>query len=1067
MNQVNPVFDQLYKLLNPAQKQAVDTIEGPVMVIAGPGTGKTSILTLRIANILLKTDTKPENILALTFTESGAYNMRKKLVGIIGSAGYKVNIHTFHSFAQEIIHQYPERFPRIIGATPASDIDFFKIIEQAINQVSSDNAHELGDQDSANILRPINDPTYYVKSILSEIKNLKREGYTPDDLLKSIDMEEEQLKGVADLYHEKGAYKGKKKQMYIKAEERIAKNRELAKVFEAYEVLLTKERLYDFEDMILELVKALRDSGDSGDNDGSGQNNLLLILQETYQYILADEHQDANNSQNTILELLSNFHDNPNLFIVGDEKQAIYRFQGASLQNFLYFQRKYPEALLINLENNYRSKQDILDSSHSLIENNLITNSDGIVIKRTRLKSALSTGASKSKAKSITIQEYSSYMHECSGIADLVEELLASGTSPEEIAILYRENSDAGDIAEALAVKNIPYRIESESDLLHHPDVVALIDLMRAVDDPINNHKVGKILFTPSFNVPALDVYKTFEVLYKQNKQKNNVLADILGNNGQLVDGGISAEGSKSLQGIAKFLEEISAFAKNRNCLETFRLLIDRSGIMKSILGAPDSLARFAVVEALFSHIRELSSVRHDYSLHDLIEYFDLIANHQISVKIIPPKVDSAIRLMTAHRSKGLEFDHVIIAHATSGKWGNRRKRNKFNIPLIHGDSSNTDAGANADVDSSDDSALQDERRLFYVAMTRARHSVTITYSLLNSDGKDLISSQFIAEIDPTLVTVIRHEASEYDMAKRQAHILPNSTKAAELKLTDVAYIRQRFLEQGISVTNLNNYIECPWKYFFVNLIHLPELKPNAAMIGTAVHNTLKDFFDKYRIEEDIDKPALLKLFEYYLAREALSKQDFEAALAKWRENISVYYDTYNKVWPRNIINEYSISGVHLACDAGRIDDTSRISDASQILGVDNIILKGKLDKIEILEGGPRVNVVDYKTGAAKSRNEIMGKTKSADGNYYRQLVFYKLLLDLDQRFVMHTGEIDYLVPGKSGRPRKEQFAIANEEVDALKREIIRVSCEIATFTFKDKRCGDADCEYCLLADLL
>ena len=282
----------------------MDAIEGPVMVIAGPGTGKTSILTLRIANILAKTDSTPDSILALTFTESGVHSMRAKLSDIIGSATYKVNINTFHGFANEIIKNYPEEFPRIIGSNNATDIDQIKILEEIIGSSKLQK------------LKPYGDSYYYVRPILSEIKNLKRENVSPEKLAEIVKGQEKNFSGIEDLHHKNGKYSGEMKGKYKDIEKSIEKNKELLTVYKKYEKALTEKRLYDYEDMILEAIKSLtRDKG------------LLLELQEKYQYILADEHQDANNSQNKMLELISGFHENPNLFVVGDEKQAIFRFK--------------------------------------------------------------------------------------------------------------------------------------------------------------------------------------------------------------------------------------------------------------------------------------------------------------------------------------------------------------------------------------------------------------------------------------------------------------------------------------------------------------------------------------------------------------------------------------------------------------------------------------------------------------------------------------------------------------------------------------------------------------------
>ena len=456
-------FAELYKRLNPAQKEAVDTIEGPVMVIAGPGTGKTTILTLRIANILLKTDTPPDAILALTFTESGTYAMRRKLVEIVGSSGYKVNVATFHGFCNGIIKEYPERFPRIIGSIAMTDIDQIKTMEKIIAEVD------------LKLLRPFGEPLYYVRPALGAIRALKREGYGAVDLERSIKSEEQFFTLTPDLYHKSGAHKGRMKGEYIKQKEHIEKNKELLKLFTSYEKTLADKKYYDYEDMIVEVIKALRADAD-----------FLLILQENFQYILADEHQDANNAQNMILELLSSFHKTPNLFIVGDEKQAIFRFQGASLENFLYFKKLYPEALLINLEENYRSQQGILNASHSLIEKNKAPE----IFSRVRLKSN-----SKHKVKPVIIREFRTEDLEHFFIAHDIKKKIIDGIKPKDIAVLYRDNRDAFPIVSALERLRVSCQILSDQDMLGDLQIRKLILIFRGLADLADDEAIGKLLF--------------------------------------------------------------------------------------------------------------------------------------------------------------------------------------------------------------------------------------------------------------------------------------------------------------------------------------------------------------------------------------------------------------------------------------------------------------------------------------------------------------------------------------------------------------------------------------------
>ncbi|MCX6712514.1 MAG: ATP-dependent helicase, partial [Candidatus Vogelbacteria bacterium] len=435
-------FEEAYKRLNKAQKEAVDTIEGPVMVAAGPGTGKTQILALRIANILLKTDTKPENILAITFTESGVLSMRRRLAEIIGTPAYAVAINTFHGFCNDIIKDEPESFPNIIGATNITDVDQIRILEEIL---LNEKLKELTTR---------NDPFYYLRAILSSINELKREGVSFAKFQSEIKKSLKEFESIDDLYNEKGKYAGQMKSKYVDELKRLKKNGELGQVYEVYQAKLRELKYYDYSDMITEVAEVLDENTE-----------LLLKLQEQYQYILVDEHQDTNNAQNQVIELLSNYFENPNLFVVGDDKQAIYRFQGASLENFLYFKKRYPEARLIFLDENYRSSQKILDVADSLL-----------------------AGDKKLKAKSghdnepIKLYEFSKTEVEEYFLAQDIADKIKSGVAPEQIAVFYRDNRDVFAIAKSLEQAGVPVAIESDQDILSDIDLRKLITIFRAVE---------------------------------------------------------------------------------------------------------------------------------------------------------------------------------------------------------------------------------------------------------------------------------------------------------------------------------------------------------------------------------------------------------------------------------------------------------------------------------------------------------------------------------------------------------------------------------------------------------
>lgn len=993
-----PEFDAEYKRLNPEQRKAVDAIEGPVMVIAGPGTGKTQTLTLRIANILKETDTAPENILALTFTESGAHSMRKRLVDIIGSRAYKIPITTFHGFCNEIIGRYPDQFPRIIGGTVAAETDQIHSIE------------EILESGGYKTLRPFGDPSYYVRAILTAVHHLKREGISPETFKKLVAAEEAQFAAIDDLYYTTGAHKGKMKGKYKDIEKYIEKNKELAAAYSEYQTKLEEAHLYDYEDMIMEVVRAM-------ENDGE----FLLMLQEEYQYILADEHQDTNNAQNRVLELLASFYERPNLFIVGDEKQAIFRFQGASLANFLYFKEKYPSVLLITLEKNYRSTQSILDSAHSVIDKNQIVDPS----LRARLQAQ-----AQGKGDRIHVYPFARSGDEEQFLVHNIEKKIQEGVPAHEIAVLYRDNKDAFPIARAFEKAGVPFVIESDTDLISDEDIARLLLLLRAVNELGNEALLAEVLYIEFLNIEPLDIYKVVAHAHKEHTE----LFDVIRSREALGRAGVS--NADTLYEFYKKLSSWATVAKNKSLLDLLDVVIRESGFLEFIMAASGSVGRMAKLESFIDYAKRVAEGRTDYKLSDLIDHLNILAQYNVRVKNSDVPQQEGVRLMTAHRSKGLEFDYVYITRTQDKKWGGRRKRSNFKFTL-------TDIALSFEGDD------EDERRLFYVAITRARKGIAITYAEEGIDGKHQLPSQFIEEIDPPLVEIT--DTKDFE-TQTSAEILSSPEKRITApNITDKEYLRERFIEQGLSVTALNNYLTCPWQFFYNNLIRVPSVPGKFQLFGIAVHRVLKEFFDDLKKGKDRGKPFLTKRITELLKKQPLTSVDLEELIQKGVRALSGYYDTYRGTWNSNVLTELHVDGVTIS-----VED----ADGSAI----ELPLKGQLDKIEITEAGP-VAVVDYKTGKPKTRNQVEGKTKTSDGGYKRQLVFYKLLLDTyeDGKYDMQLGAIDFVEPDEKGRYHKEQFDVTPDEVAELRELVAQTAHEILTLSFWDKTCGKTDCPYCAL----
>ncbi len=642
----NQAFIHAYKALNTAQKKAVDAIEGPVMVVAGPGTGKTQILTLRIANILAKTDTEPENILALTFTEAAAANMRRRLAELIGNPAYRVTINTFHGFCNDIIRKYPEDFPRIIGSKPITEVEQVSIVEQII------------DVSDFVLLRPFGDRFLYVRDIVSSISELKREGVTPEHFTKLVSDAKKDFEKINDLYHDKGAHKGKMKGEYQKLERKILKNQELAQAYVLYQAALTENKQYDFSDMILEVLETLKNSTSAKKSD------LLLMLQEEYQYILVDEHQDTNNAQNKIIELLMSYHESPNLFVVGDEKQAIFRFQGASLDNFYYFKNRYPNALLITLTENYRSTESILKNAESLLPG----------------REALRKNVSHTE-KPIHIVELESEASERYFIAHDVLAKIKSGISAEEIAILYRNNKDAFPIARDLERLGIPYTIESDQELFSQSDVKKLLIIMRAIAEYGNDLYMTEILHLSLFDLDPLDMYK---VLRNAGDRRKYSIYDIV--TSPKLMGEIALKDPEALASLAERMKKWVKESRKTDLQTFFEHIVLDSGLLEDMLSSGEGQGkasdRFEAISALFNEVRELAGRKPDATIRDFFIYLDTIKKHNLFLKRKNQNpIKGRVRLMTVHKSKGQEFSHVYIIRAVHGNFGGKIDRDR--LPLI------------------------------------------------------------------------------------------------------------------------------------------------------------------------------------------------------------------------------------------------------------------------------------------------------------------------------------------------------------------------------------------------
>jgi DNA helicase II / ATP-dependent DNA helicase PcrA len=991
-------FDRLYSILNTAQKEAVDTIEGPVMVIAGPGTGKTQILTLRIANILKNTDIPADAILALTFTNAGAANMRKRLVSIIGSDGYRVSIFTFHGFANHLIESYPERFGGLVGRSNCSEVERIDIIRTLI------------DASRFEILKPINEPYHNVPKIISGISHLKREGLSPEAFKTWLKKQRAELENIEDLKHEKGVHKGKVKGKYLKSFTSLDKNDELAQLYERYQEELARRKRFDFDDSLLVLIETLEQNEE-----------FLRELQEEYQYFLVDEHQDTNGAQNRILELLVTFFDRPNLFVVGDEKQAIFRFQGASLSNFLYFEQKFTDVKRITLETNYRSHQGVLDAAGTLIE------------KSAQSLDAPLTAHKRPNEKDdlrIKVFTFEADDEELLFLAESVKAKMESGVPAHEIAILFRNNRDVEGISDYFERLSIPFLVESGHGVLDDPDIRKLNLILRSLYDLSNDDILAQVLFISFLEISVPDVYA---ILKEARVQKSSVF-EIL-----MQASSLTLEQPAKVFSLAKKINNWKKIAENDSFLNLFEIVVRESGLLEHIQQSSFHTEKFDKLVQLFKEMKSHLIRNPFFSLGDYEIFLKILEEHHLTLEAKSRHVPNSVRLMTAHKAKGLEFDYVFIVHAYDGHWGGKRNHEYFSLPYRTGNT--VELGSD----------VEDERRLFYVAITRARKDVFISYASVAPDGRDRVPSQFIEEIYPELRDEKTGEELGYT-GRRPPLFVERVGRHGQEKYQE--FVKSAFAERGLSATAINNYLTCPWRWFYQNFFHTQFVPTTQQIKGTAVHKALEEYFNARNTNPTLGVDFLLSRFNYQIENSDLDQRLMERILRDTGKALTGWHHMWNQQWEEKSKNELLVRGV-------LFDKT--------------ILLTGKFDKLECLDDRcHEVRVVDYKTGKPRSRNEIEGKTKSAQakagaGGYKRQLVFYKLLLDLyaDGMYSMKEGVLDFIEPTESGTYKKEVFTIENEEKRELEDDIRRIANEINTLAFWDTRCGDASCEACALRDLM
>jgi DNA helicase-2/ATP-dependent DNA helicase PcrA len=1028
-------FEEEYQKLNEQQRQAVDAIEGPVMVIAGPGTGKTQILASRIGKILLETDAAAENILCLTYTDAGVVAMRKRLLGLIGTAAYKVNIHTFHSFCNMVIQENIRYFNKS-ELEALSDLERVQLLKELIDGFEKENP-----------LKRYKGEIYYDLNNLSTLYSaIKREGWEETWLIEQITAYCLRiLPETEGFYNKRERAKGNEVLTQKGKEEVERMDKLIAAIdsFKTYQQLLRDAHRYDFDDMINWVIKIFGDHIE-----------VLLKYQEQFQYILVDEYQDTSGSQNKIVELLISFwqHESPNIFVVGDDDQSIYRFQGANLKNMMNLATTYESQMLkVVLTRNYRSVQPILDAAKALIENN----DQRLVKQYNNLSKDLIAANKKLIGLQIlpVIRIYENEFSENAHIAASVKQLIDSGTQPGNIAVIYREHKFGDELIKFLQLQSVPFFVKRSLNLLEDIFTNQVLNIIRytvaELDTPYSGEPLlFEIMHYPFFGISAFKIAGICnEVASGRNKARETT--SIRGYlqklateaNGTLFS---NSEETDELIRMARLLENLQKEVYNKSTQHWFEYMINETGILAYILKQEDKSWLMNKISCLFDYIKESTHRKPNLGLKQFLEQINLLADNGLSLPLVQTTgTDTGVNLLTCHGSKGLEFEHVFLVGARNDIWEGKRKSNRgFKLP------------PNVFEQETEAETTEELRRLFFVAVSRAEKYLYISYPAMKNDGKLLEPSQFVEEIKAPLdlqpETIRLSEADKLLYTALRFGIIQKPVLAQAEK----DYIDRLLQNFVMNVTALNNYLDCPLKFYYSSLVRVPSAKSEAAQFGTAIHQALSDFLNYMMTNKSAypGKDFLIQKYKYHIneGREVFTKESLQRFTEHGETVLNKYYDKYYNPAPVGdfILTEYPLTKIV----------------------VNDIPLKGFTDKIQFWKND--IVITDFKTGSlvkASKRFEFAKagerEEKPEGGNYWRQAVFYKILVDNlpgKNWNVLHT-QFDFVEPNAKDDFDVVKLDIGVIEVETVKQQIAQTWTRIKQHDFYTG-CGKPQCEWCNFA---
>ena len=793
--------DRILEGLNEAQRRAVTHDTGPLLIVAGAGTGKTTVITRRIAWLIATRRARPDEILALTFTDKAAAEMEERVDTLVPYGYADVEIATFHAFGDRILREHALE----IGLTPD-----FRVLNRAEQTIFfRDRLFEL----PLAHYRPLGDPTRHLQALITLISRCKDEDISPEEYQAHAGRLEREAAAAVD---------------YEEARERVAQQRELAATYAKYEELMTRDGCVDFGDQIVQVLRLLR-----------RRPYVLGAYQRRFRYILVDEFQDTNHAQFELVKLLAARHSN--VAVVGDEDQAIYRFRGAAISNILGFLDVYHDAAQIVLTENYRSTQEILDGAYRLIVHN---NPDRLEV-RNGIDKRLTAVAGRGH---LTVHwHYETGTQEADAVAETIREKIAAGTwKPDDVAILVRGNADADQFLRSLNVKSVPWTFSGNSGLYDRPEIRLLIAFLRALvhtDESVSLHYLAS---SDLYEVPIVDLTRC-----STHADRRHVhLFDVLRRAGEIFElrDQISEAGHAAIRHLVGDLERYMELGREMPTGELLYQFIRDSGWLMRLYREETArdVAEAKNITKFFDRVQAAArTLRYD-NVREFVKHLDALIDAGEDPAVAEADVETpAVRVLTVHKAKGLEFPVVFLVNLVQEKFPSRRRRDALDLPI----------DMMKAVLPTGDYHQQEERRLFYVGMTRARRELYLTSASDYGGTRERKVSQFVLEA----LDLPRDATRPFKArpAEEIEHFAP-APEAVEALLVPLA----PDAEITLSHKQIDDYQTCPLKYFNVHVKRIPIRRHHAVAYGAVVHKVVEYYLTRRAVGNYTPLDDLLAIYE-------------------------------------------------------------------------------------------------------------------------------------------------------------------------------------------------------------